>query len=104
MTITGKIVREITKDELNTYEILRPITTIKKMQIIFHQNVLYGLVNDKLKYIPNEATLSYIRNAGNFSEFIAVNDLRGYKKEEPFISVPVNIVVKNDNAMDLTGK
>ncbi|HVW14048.1 MAG TPA: hypothetical protein VHB54_09505 [Mucilaginibacter sp.] len=80
---------DLSEREFITYEKLPPITSAKEMKLFNYKNSIYGLVNDKLKHIPNEATLNYIQRIGNHSPITPLNDLNGFAIDKPFESFQI---------------
>ena len=80
---------KVKSEELSIYKKEAPITSIKEMKLINHKGTIYGLVNDKLKHIPEEYTLNYIlsqrenRNIAskeNIDEYIIDKPFKSYKR------------------------
>ncbi|HEY2581209.1 MAG TPA: hypothetical protein VGI43_05365 [Mucilaginibacter sp.] len=79
-------ITDLNDRQLDAYQMLTPITSVKEMKLYNYKNYIYGLVNDKLKHIPNEYTLNYIRQIGNNTQVEAIDNLHGRVIDKPFES------------------
>lgn len=80
---------KVKSEELSIYKKEAPITSIKEMKLINHKSTIYGLVNDKLKHIPDMHTLNYIlsqrenkniESKENIDEYIIDTPFKSYKR------------------------
>jgi hypothetical protein len=75
---------DISEDELGSYKILPPITSIKEMNLIDYGGKVYGIVNEKLRYIPDFRTLEFIMKANPPRKFRYVKDIQGFEIDKAF--------------------
>jgi len=82
-------VLDVTDKELSSYKIASPITSIKNMRLLNYRGRVYGLVNDKLKHIPDMQTLGFIRDqrTDQDQDIEVLTDINGYEKDKPFARV-----------------
>lgn len=77
---------DIKNSELSSYQILPPITSLKDMRLFEYRGRVYGLVNDKLKHVPDPPTLNFIMSHRLINDIIKLTetDIEGYTFEKPF--------------------
>ena len=77
---------DITHEELGSYPLSVPVTSIKEMQLFNYKNKIYGLVNEELKHIPNEKTLGFIcsYNSNSIKNLKSINEYKVASK--PFVT------------------
>jgi hypothetical protein len=78
---------DITNKDLSSYKISTPITSLKEMKLYRYRGNVYGLVNEKLKHIPNVATLQYIFGQRSDRSIVELNSLIGYTIDKPFANI-----------------
>jgi hypothetical protein len=79
---------DITNEELRTYKMNAPVTSAKDMKLINYRGRIYGIVNDKLKHVPNVATLQYILNLRENKDIEGRDTIKGFEIEKPFAKMP----------------
>ena len=57
------------------------------MRLLSFRGRVYGLVNDKLKHIPDMQTLGFIRDQRTDQNIEVLTDIDGYEKDKPFARV-----------------
>lgn len=71
--------------EVLKYKLDTPITSIKSMRILNNSGKVYGLVNEKLKHIPDPSTLNFILARRTNGGIETVNEISGYTIDRPFV-------------------
>jgi|GEM_PF-4975704 hypothetical protein len=77
---------DINDGDLASYILDPPITSVKDMQLISYRGRVYGIVNDKLRHVPNEKTLQFILQFRDNKAIEGRTSIDGYEIDIPFAS------------------
>jgi hypothetical protein len=78
---------DLNEKDFSSYKTSSPITSIKDMQLLKYRGGVYGLVNDKLKHIPDPPTLQFILQHRANQEIREVITIDDYILDKPFASI-----------------
>ena len=83
----GEII-DVSQKEFDSYEKLPPITKLADMKLYQYKYRIYGLMNEKLKYIPNQNTLNFIYSLISDKTITQIDNFNEYKIDvKPFASL-----------------
>jgi hypothetical protein len=75
---------DISSRDLDSYKIKTPITSLRDMKLYDYRGRVYGLVNDKLKHVPDPSTLDFILKHRTNKDIEPISSIQGYKIDKPF--------------------
>lgn len=78
---------DINDKDLERYTIIAPVPSIGDIKLVNYRGRVYGIVNEKLKHVPNPATLQYILKFRVNKGVENRDNIRGFEIDTPFANM-----------------